>query len=96
MVDDALPRRVAADLPGWRIDGEELAATWKFPDFATALAAAVRVGMLAEHADHHPDLELGWGRLAVRLTTHSAGRITDKDVDLAAAMSAALGRPADR
>lgn len=94
MVDESLRRRIDAELPGWRTEGEELAATWAFPDFGSALAATVRIGMLAEHADHHPDLELGWGRLAARLTTHSAGRLTAKDVDLARAMSEALGVPA--
>lgn len=93
MVEDALRRRVEAELPGWRVDGEELVAAWRFPDFGAALAAAVRVGVLAERADHHPDLELGWGRLAARLTTHSAGGLTVKDLELARALSGAIGAP---
>jgi 4a-hydroxytetrahydrobiopterin dehydratase len=49
----------------------------------------------AEAADHHPDLEFGWGYVRIRLTTHSAGGLTDKDRALAAAYDrviAARGR----
>lgn len=93
MVADTLRGRVEAELPAWTIRGELLQAVWGFPDFASALAAAVRVGMLAEKADHHPNLEVGWGRLGVRLTTHSAGGLTLKDVELAAAIQRTLGAP---
>lgn len=93
MVNHEFHDRVERELPGWRIDGEELAASWRFPDFAAALAAAVHVGALAEQADHHPDLRLAWGRLDIRVTTHSAARMTVKDLKLAGRISAALGVP---
>ncbi len=93
MVDAALGKRVAAELPGWGVEGEELVGRWRFPDFAGALAAAVRAGALAERADHHPEIKLGWGKLEVRLTTHSAKALTVKDVDLATKVSQALGAP---
>ena len=92
-MNEDLFRRIQRDLPGWRVNGKELVARWIFPDFAAALAAAVRVGALAERADHHPDLSLGWGRLEVRLTTHSAGHLTEKDMALAGTISTALGYP---
>lgn len=88
-----LAERIAASLPRWRADEARVVARWSFPDFSAALAAAVRVGMLAERADHHPDLELGWGYLVVSLTTHSAGGVTDKDLDLACAIQDLLGLP---
>ena len=94
MVDESLGRRVAKELPGWRIEGEELVGVWRFPDFATPLAAAVRVGALAERADHHPELKLGWGKLEVRLTTHSAHGLTVRDVELAVKISGVLQPPA--
>lgn len=93
MVAKTLTKRVATELPGWRIKGEELVGAWPFPDFGSALAAAVRVGALAERANHHPDLRLGWGKLEVRLTTHSAGGLTTKDVDLAVKISGVLQPP---
>jgi 4a-hydroxytetrahydrobiopterin dehydratase len=93
VVDDALRRRVSAELPGWTLDGEEIVGRWGFADFAAALAAAVRVGALAERADHHPEMRVGWGHLEVRLTTHSAKALTPRDVELAAKISGALTPP---
>lgn len=52
------------------------------------------IAFVAEAANHHPDLEVHWGRVVVRLQTHSAGGITDKDLELAARIEAtALWRP---
>jgi 4a-hydroxytetrahydrobiopterin dehydratase len=96
VVDGALAARIAAELPTWAVVGEELVGRWRFPDFAAALTAAVRAGDIAQRADHHPELRLGWGFLEVRLTTHSAGALTARDVDLAAAVQAALGAPRPR
>jgi pterin-4a-carbinolamine dehydratase len=93
VVDQALAKRVAAELSGWTLEGEELVGRWRLPDFAAAIAGAVRVGALAERADHHPDMKLGWGKLEVRLTTHSAKGLTAKDVDLAVKVTQALGAP---
>jgi 4a-hydroxytetrahydrobiopterin dehydratase len=93
MVDEALRRRISAELPGWLVEGDELVGRWRFPDFGAALAGAVQVGALAERADHHPEMHVGWGKLEVRLTTHSAKTLTAKDVDLAGKVSKALKPP---
>jgi 4a-hydroxytetrahydrobiopterin dehydratase len=72
--------------PGWAREGElALARTFKFTDFAAALGFVVKVGCAAEKRDHHPDLELGWGRAKVVWSTHDAGGITQLDLDLAEA-----------
>ena len=65
-------------------------ARWAGPtkDFAQAMAFAVRLGMLAEKRDHHPDLTIGWGKATVLWTTHDAGGITELDLTLAAASDA--------
>lgn len=70
--------------PEWRsIDDLKLERTFRFPDFASALAFVVRIGLAAERADHHPDIELAWGRVKVLWTTHDAGGITALDLELA-------------
>ena len=88
-----LKARIASKLPGWQVVKKELVARWSYPDFANALGATVRVAVLAERANHHPDLALGWGYLEVRLSSHDAGTITDRDASLAEAIQAALGAP---
>lgn len=74
--------------PTWAREGEALVRTFQLPDFAAALAFAVRVGMTAEKRDHHPDILIGWGKARVLWTTHDAGGITELDLDLAQATDA--------
>lgn len=62
---------------------EALVKAFTFPDFASALAFTVRLGMAAEKRDHHPDIHLGWGKVRVVWTTHDAGGITSLDLALA-------------
>jgi 4a-hydroxytetrahydrobiopterin dehydratase len=69
--------------PTWSREGEALVRTYTFADFSAALGFVVRVGLLAEKRDHHPDVELGWGRAKLRWTTHDAGGITALDAELA-------------
>jgi 4a-hydroxytetrahydrobiopterin dehydratase len=78
--------------PGWsRADGAAIARQYKFPDFASALAFVVKVGCDAQKADHHPDVEMGWGRARVLWTTHDAGGVTQRDLDAAAETDARFG-----
>jgi 4a-hydroxytetrahydrobiopterin dehydratase len=72
--------------PGWRVADGRLVRAWAFPDFATALAFAVRIGAEAERLDHHPDVALGWGYVRLSLHTHAAGGLTDADLALARAI----------
>jgi 4a-hydroxytetrahydrobiopterin dehydratase len=68
---------------GWsEVDGA-LQRKFEFADFAEALAFVNRVGELAEAENHHPDIELGWGRVVLRWRTHSEDAITDRDRELA-------------
>ncbi len=73
---------------GWVRDDEVLVKTSKRHGFAGALEYVNAVGRLAEAADHHPDIDIRWNTVTLRLTTHSAGGLTRKDLDLAAAVDA--------
>jgi 4a-hydroxytetrahydrobiopterin dehydratase len=71
--------------PAWRREGTvRLRRELSFRNFRDAFGFVARVALLAEAEGHHPDLELGWGRAAVALTTHAAGGLTDNDFILAA------------
>ncbi len=72
------------ELPGWRHEHDGLVKTFKFKDFASAIAFVVRVAFECEKADHHPELSNVYNRVTLRFTTHSAGsRVTANDVALA-------------
>jgi len=75
-----------ATLPGWTRVGEGIERGYRCKDFVEAFAFMTRVALLAEKADHHPEWSNVWNKIEVRLTTHDAGGITDKDVALARAM----------
>ena len=71
-------------LPGWTRAGDALQKQFEFPDFARTIAFVNSVAALAEREDHHPDLEVHYGRCGVGWSTHSAGGITLNDVICAA------------
>jgi 4a-hydroxytetrahydrobiopterin dehydratase len=71
------------ELRGWARSGDEIEKTFECPSFPDAIAFVVRVGFLAERAGHHPDLDIRWRKVRVALTTHDAGGLTARDLDLA-------------
>lgn len=73
----------ARQLTGWAADGDALVRTFRFRDFGCAFSFMARVAIHAEAANHHPEWSNVWNRVDVRLTTHDAGGVTQKDIDLA-------------
>lgn len=74
--------------PDWSVVDGALTLVRSFPDFASAWAFGTRVALEAEREFHHPEITVTWGKVTVSLVTHEAGGITDKDRDLATAISA--------
>ena len=74
----------------WTERDHALHAEIKTQDFASALALVNEIGKLAERANHHPDLEFGWGYLRITLTSHDRGTVTDRDRRLAEAIGKLL------
>jgi 4a-hydroxytetrahydrobiopterin dehydratase len=73
------------DLPGWRRDGDALVRVVAVPGgFSDAVAFVARLAAAADQADHHPDVAISWNRVTVTWSTHSAGGITARDVEMAA------------
>ena len=68
---------------GWEREGDELVKTVQRKDFAQAMRFVNAVAEAAEAANHHPDISISWNTVGLRLSTHSAGGITQKDLDLA-------------
>lgn len=68
----------------WQEKDDKLSRSFLFGNFSEALAFIVRVGMLAEQHDHHPEIRNVYNRVDIHLQTHSAGnKVTEKDHRLA-------------
>lgn len=94
--DHEISARLAAILPRWRVDGDAIVRTYRTAGWKGALMVATTIGHLAEVAWHHPELTLAYDRVSVRLNTHSAGGITEKDLALAAKIEEVVAwRPDD-
>ena len=82
----------------WRVVSEEACAHFRTGTFSAGLALVDEIGRLAEAAQHHPDIDLRYGAVTVRLSTHEVGGLSQRDVSLAQQISVAardLGVTAD-
>jgi 4a-hydroxytetrahydrobiopterin dehydratase len=79
---------LAETVPGWTLveDGDAIRKTYKFADFSEAWGFMSRVALLAEAQDHHPEWENVFNRVAIKLTTHDAGGLSERDLRLAASI----------
>ncbi|MDQ2850514.1 MAG: 4a-hydroxytetrahydrobiopterin dehydratase, partial [Actinomycetota bacterium] len=78
---------VSEQLPDWRMLIDRLYASFDTGDFVTAVTLVDAITVAAQEMDHHPDLDLAYGRLDVRLSSHDVGGVTSRDVALAHAIS---------
>ena len=67
----------------WDVKRDAIARSFTFQDFSAAFAFMTRVALAAEQADHHPEWSNVYNKVYILLTTHSAGGLTQKDIDLA-------------
>ncbi|MCD2325130.1 4a-hydroxytetrahydrobiopterin dehydratase [Sphingomonas sp. IC-56] len=81
-----------ATLTGWQHEPGRDAITrrFTFADFNQAFGFMTRVALLAEKADHHPEWSNVWNRVDILLTTHDAGGLSQRDVDMARAIEGLL------
>ena len=82
-IDEEARAAFLASHEGWTITDETMTKTFVLQDFNAALGFVTRVGLLAEVADHHPDIDIRWNKVTLALSTHSEGALTRKDTDLA-------------
>jgi 4a-hydroxytetrahydrobiopterin dehydratase len=75
---------IVDELPdGWDRDGDEIVRVYEFGDYLDGVAFAASVGEVAEEEFHHPTIEIRYGEVEVRLTSHEEGGVTEKDLRLA-------------
>ena len=75
-----------AELSDWGYEDEALVRTFRFADFVHAVDFVERLAEVAEGRQHHPDLDIRYNKVTLRLSTHSAGGVTSRDVELAEAV----------
>ena len=91
--EDEVKQRLSS-LPGWYLEDGWIRRVYKTDGWPTTLMLVNAIGFIAEAAYHHPDLSVTWARVTVKLMTHSAGGITDKDFLVAQRIEeASLWRP---
>lgn len=85
--DIEIQRRLGS-LPGWSRKGDVLTKIFQFRDFTGSMELVNNIARVAERANHHPDMDIRYNKVIIALTTHDAGGITKKDLDLATEIEA--------
>jgi 4a-hydroxytetrahydrobiopterin dehydratase len=87
------PEQLSGELqstPGWSVEHDQITRRYKAPSFHRAVGFVVQIAILADKADHHPDIDIRYDTVTIALSTHSEGGITEKDISLAREIDAAL------
>ena len=74
------------DLKDWKYAENAIEKDFKFKDFCESLVFIIRVGLLAEKANHHPEIFNVYNKVEIKLSTHDYGGVTEKDFALARAI----------
>ena len=77
-LDDALKK-----CPEWEPEGKAITRAVEFEDFNEAIDFVNDLAEIAENAQHHPDIQINYNKVTLSLTTHDAGGITERDIELA-------------
>ncbi len=92
--DQAAIATLLPQLPGWKVatDGKSLVKDFRFDDFHRTLGFINAIGFMANHEDHHPDIEAGYGHCQLLWSTHDVGGLSLNDFICAARVEALLER----
>ena len=82
-LDETKIKAALAALPDWKRDGDTIARTFQFQSFPAAMKFVNAVAVLAEQAQHHPDVDIRWNKVTLALSTHDSGGLTEKDFAMA-------------
>lgn len=71
------------NLSDWSLKGKEIEKVYVFNDFNEAMIFVNKIAEIAENIQHHPDIRIVWNKVTLNISTHDAGGLTEKDIDLA-------------
>jgi len=96
VLDEDQLNEALQQLSGWEVRDNWLRRKYMTPGWSHTLMLTNAIGFIAEAANHHPDLELGYAQVIVKLQTHRVKAITDSDIALAEKIhEVALWQPSD-
>jgi 4a-hydroxytetrahydrobiopterin dehydratase len=81
--DEKVAARLETELPNWYLEGKWIRRKFNTDGWPTTLMLVNAIGFLCEGGWHHPDLEVTWGKVWVKLRTHASNGITDRDLGMA-------------
>ena len=90
-LDPASLTAALATLPGWERDGDLIRRVYRTDGWRGSMLVANAVAFICEAADHHADVLVTWPRVTISLSTHSAGGVTAKDLEVARLIDRHLG-----
>jgi 4a-hydroxytetrahydrobiopterin dehydratase len=82
-LSDIAIQRELGNLTGWSRRGDAITKTFQFRNFLTGIDFVSAIAKAAEAADHHPDIDIRYTKITCTLSTHSAGGVTQMDLDMA-------------
>ncbi|MGF1475046.1 MAG: 4a-hydroxytetrahydrobiopterin dehydratase [Geminicoccaceae bacterium] len=83
LCEDEVRSKLTGALSEWRVEDGQLRRDYRTKSYKATLLTANAIGFLAEAANHHPEMVLGYRELTISLVTHDAGGLTEKDLQLA-------------
>lgn len=83
VLSDIEIQRELGALPGWSRKGKEITKTFTLAGFPEAIAFAQSLVAIAEGMNHHPDLDIRYNKVTVRLSSHDSGGVTSRDIRFA-------------
>lgn len=83
LIDKEDLEAILKKLPEWDLENNTIVRVLEFDEFMEGIDFVNAVAEIAEEAGHHPDIDIRWCTVTVRLTTHDAGGLTDSDIEVA-------------
>jgi 4a-hydroxytetrahydrobiopterin dehydratase len=83
LTNDQIDSALRDELPDWHVEGDTLVRSVEADSFAAGIRLVDAVAEAADRRDHHPDIDIRWTTVTFRLSSHSDGGLTQKDLDLA-------------
>ncbi len=83
LLDESSLETELATVPEWKKEGSEISRTFSFPYYLAGISFVNEVATRAEALNHHPDIQIGWRKVTLRLSTHSKSGLTELDFSLA-------------